>query len=96
MTMTHRLTLALDVSQNGPRKMLCFLLVSLSFEPTKGAAILKKTNFLSAQVQIAEHKVKKVLVGATSFLIVFNSLAAPRLRKKRCRKGSLYFPFQLS
>ncbi|CAJ1333269.1 unnamed protein product [Effrenium voratum] len=55
----------------------------------------KKISILGFQVQIAEHKVKKVLVGATSFLIVFNSLALPfALPKLRRFLGAPYVPMK--
>eukprot|EP00434_Breviolum_minutum_P001024 symbB.v1.2.000898.t1/scaffold27.1/size414596/6 len=46
--------------------------------PATGAEVKKKKiNLLGFQVQVAEQKVKNVLLGATTFFVGFNALALP-------------------
>lgn len=55
----------------------------------------KKLDILGFQVQVAEQKVKKVLLGATSFLVVFNALALPfAIPKLRRFLGAPYVPMK--
>ncbi|CAK9104696.1 unnamed protein product [Durusdinium trenchii] len=55
----------------------------------------KKLNVLGFQVQIAEHKIKKVLLGATSFFVIFNALTLPfAIPKLRRFLGAPYVPMK--
>jgi hypothetical protein len=51
------------------------------------SAACDETGGHASEVQVAEQKVKKVLLGATSFLVVFNALAVPRTSESTLSVG---------
>ena len=64
--------------------------------PATGAEVKKKKlNLLGFQVQVAEQKVKNVLLGATTFFVGFNALALPfAVPKLRRFLGAPYVPMK--